>query len=209
MTFSLGGAINDATNWVCDSSIADLIAKNTIFAALLLTVIVMTIVMGGYYKKSVKKTSWQKRVRIFIYALLAMMGTLYIHHYSLERELRRNIKTQDVHEVFSGLGTGGGRMSALSNPSPGGNQGGLQGGHQGGLQGGLPGGIPGGHQGGIPGGHQGGLQGVYQGGIQGGYQGVHQGGIPDGIPPGHQGAPLEEGAGLPPLTSSLWTGPAK
>jgi len=92
--------VNGAAEWVCSYSIMDTILSNTIFASLMLTVIVVIILLGCYYNTSVSAGGIKKQVRTVFYLFLGVLVAMYVHHYALGRSFKNEQDKSDAKNTF-------------------------------------------------------------------------------------------------------------
>lgn len=103
MPFAVGETINGATKWICSSALVNKIVSNSVFAALIITAIILVIVMGLYYRTSVQKGGWHRRARAMVYALIVVSAVVFVHHYALRRMLFEEASQKGVRNVFRSI----------------------------------------------------------------------------------------------------------
>lgn len=107
MPFSISNTVNAATGWVCTNRFVCKATANPLFAALLLTVIVIVLLLGVFYKEAREKGGWKKALRASLYVFVIFAAFMALHHYAVQRLARAEAATQETRDVFQAIRVGG------------------------------------------------------------------------------------------------------
>jgi hypothetical protein len=101
-SFSLGGAVNGAADWVCSAPAVSRIVSSPVLAALLITLIAAVVVFATY-PKQIRKAGFRPAARALIYGGMGVCAMTFVHYYAMERSTRSEHNQRGVREVFTSI----------------------------------------------------------------------------------------------------------
>ncbi len=102
MGFSLGGAVNGAAEWACSSPLVGGVVSNGVFAALLVTALIVLALMG-IYREEARAGGRRKGVRAVLGILLIVSGVMFVHHYAVSRAFAARADREGLRDAFEGI----------------------------------------------------------------------------------------------------------
>jgi hypothetical protein len=100
--FDIGCAINNASSWICGSTVIKKIMENPIFTGLLITVLVMVVILGQYYEL-IKDEGSTKIAKSMIYVFLLITAVMFVHNYAFKNNIETSSHQAGVRDMFSSI----------------------------------------------------------------------------------------------------------
>ena len=99
---SLGGAVNSAGDWACDSKLVRGVIRNPIYTALLILALVAVVLMATY-REPIRRGGGRRAARAFVYGLILVVGVMALHNYSVRREASATAAQKDLRDAFTSI----------------------------------------------------------------------------------------------------------
>lgn len=100
--FNIGCAINNASSWICGSTMIKRVMENPIFTGLLITALVMIVLMGQYYS-IIKDEGSTKIAKTMIYVFLLITAVMFVHSYAFKNNIETSSHQAGVRDMFSSI----------------------------------------------------------------------------------------------------------
>lgn len=98
----MGSLVNASADWLSSAPIVRGIVSNPVFTALLIVALVAIVAMALYHYQ-IKEAGLKRGLRALLYAFLAVLAVVFVHHYAVTRAARATATQKGIREVFSGI----------------------------------------------------------------------------------------------------------
>jgi hypothetical protein len=104
MSFDAASTVNGIVDYICNSKFTYTVVSNPLIMALLLTVIIITIILGFLYHR-LSGEHFTTFIKIFVYSFISAVVLLLLHYKCQERTIEKVYSDEQGLRIFSSTPT--------------------------------------------------------------------------------------------------------